>query len=37
MAGALLTAIGLAELITTSLDEYEALALRIARDADLLR
>jgi protein O-GlcNAc transferase len=32
MAGALLTAIGLPELITTSLAEYEALALRLATE-----
>jgi protein O-GlcNAc transferase len=32
MAGALLTAIGLPELITTSLNDYEALALRLATE-----
>jgi predicted O-linked N-acetylglucosamine transferase (SPINDLY family) len=32
VAGSLLTAVGLPELITTSLAEYEALALRLARD-----
>jgi protein O-GlcNAc transferase len=32
MAGSLLTAIGLPELITTSLEEYEALALRLATE-----
>jgi predicted O-linked N-acetylglucosamine transferase (SPINDLY family) len=37
VAGSLLHAIGLEELVTTSLDDYEALALRLARDADLLR
>jgi protein O-GlcNAc transferase len=36
VAGSLLRAIGLGELITTSLDEYEALALRLAHDAELL-
>ena len=36
VAGSLLRTIGLRELITTSLDEYEALALRLARDAPLL-
>jgi protein O-GlcNAc transferase len=36
MAGSLLRAIGLDELITTSLGEYEALALRLARDTQLL-
>ena len=36
MAGSLLRAIGLDELITTSLDEYEALALRLAREPHLL-
>jgi protein O-GlcNAc transferase len=37
VAGSLLRAIGLDELVTTSLDEYEALALRLARDPGLLR
>ena len=37
VAGSLLRAIGLEELVTTSLDEYEALALRLAGDPDLLR
>jgi predicted O-linked N-acetylglucosamine transferase (SPINDLY family) len=36
MAGALLTAIGLPELITTSLGEYERLALRLATESGLL-
>jgi protein O-GlcNAc transferase len=36
MAGSALQAIGLEELITTSLDEYEALALRLAREPHLL-
>jgi protein O-GlcNAc transferase len=36
VAGSLLHAIGLPELVTGSLDEYEALALRLARDGDLL-
>ena len=36
VAGSLLRAIGLDELITESLQDYEALALRLARDADLL-
>jgi protein O-GlcNAc transferase len=36
VAGSLLRAIGLGELVTTSLEEYEALALRLARDAELL-
>jgi protein O-GlcNAc transferase len=36
VAGSLLRAIGLPELITTSLPEYEELALRLARDPDLL-
>ncbi|MGC2201804.1 MAG: glycosyltransferase, partial [Stellaceae bacterium] len=36
VAGSLLRTVGLRELITTSLDEYEALALRLARDAPLL-
>jgi len=37
VAGSLLRTIGLSELVTTSLEEYEALALRLAHDADLLR
>lgn len=37
VAGSLLQAIGLRELVTTSLEEYEALALRLAQDIDLLR
>jgi predicted O-linked N-acetylglucosamine transferase (SPINDLY family) len=36
VAASLLTAVGLLELITTSLDEYEALALRLAREHELL-
>jgi predicted O-linked N-acetylglucosamine transferase (SPINDLY family) len=36
MAGALLTAVGLPELITASLDEYAALALRLATERNLL-
>jgi protein O-GlcNAc transferase len=36
VAGSLLRAVGLPELITTSLPEYEELALRLARDPDLL-
>jgi predicted O-linked N-acetylglucosamine transferase (SPINDLY family) len=36
VAGSLLRAIGLPELVTDSLDEYEALAPRLARDGDLL-
>jgi len=36
VAASLLTAVGLPELITTSLDEYEALALRLAREPELL-
>ena len=36
VAGSLLHAIGLDELVTTSLDEYEALALRLAREPHLL-
>jgi protein O-GlcNAc transferase len=36
VAGSLLRALGLPELITTSLREYEAMALRLARDAELL-
>jgi predicted O-linked N-acetylglucosamine transferase (SPINDLY family) len=37
VAGSLLQAIGLRELVTTSPEEYEALALRLAQDIDLLR
>jgi predicted O-linked N-acetylglucosamine transferase (SPINDLY family) len=37
VAASLLNAIGLPELVTTSLDEYEALALRLARDGSLLQ
>jgi protein O-GlcNAc transferase len=37
VAASLLNAIGLPELVTDSLDEYEALALRIATDPNLLR
>jgi predicted O-linked N-acetylglucosamine transferase (SPINDLY family) len=36
VAGSLLRALGLGELITTSLEEYEALALRLVRDTELL-
>jgi predicted O-linked N-acetylglucosamine transferase (SPINDLY family) len=36
VAGSLLTAIGMPELITNSLEEYEALALKLARDPALL-
>jgi predicted O-linked N-acetylglucosamine transferase (SPINDLY family) len=36
VAGSLLRAIGLPELITTTLEDYQAMALRLARDADLL-
>ena len=36
VAGSLLRAIGLPELVTCSLEEYEALALRLSRDGDLL-
>jgi predicted O-linked N-acetylglucosamine transferase (SPINDLY family) len=36
VAGSLLDSVGLPELVTTSLAEYEALALRLARDAELL-
>jgi protein O-GlcNAc transferase len=36
VAGSLLQAIGLAELVTTSLEEYEALALRLVRGPELL-
>ncbi|HKX06978.1 MAG TPA: tetratricopeptide repeat protein [Stellaceae bacterium] len=35
-AASLLTAIGLPELVTSSLDEYEALALKLARDPGVL-
>jgi protein O-GlcNAc transferase len=36
VAGSLLRAIGLPDLVTNSLTEYEALALRLARDGDQL-
>jgi protein O-GlcNAc transferase len=36
VAGSLLTAVGLPELITRSLDGYESLALKLARDPALL-
>jgi predicted O-linked N-acetylglucosamine transferase (SPINDLY family) len=36
VAGSLLRTIGLTELVTTSLDEYRVMALRLARDAELL-
>jgi len=36
VAGSLLRTLGLSELVTRSLDEYRALALRLARDVDLL-
>ncbi len=36
VAGSLLRAVGLDELITTSLEEYEALALRLVRDTELM-
>jgi predicted O-linked N-acetylglucosamine transferase (SPINDLY family) len=36
VAGSLLTAVGLPELITHSLEDYEALALKLARDPALL-
>jgi predicted O-linked N-acetylglucosamine transferase (SPINDLY family) len=36
VAGGLLRAIGLNELVTTSLDEYEALALQLARNSETL-
>jgi len=36
VAGSLLRAVGLPELVTRSLDEYEALALRLAREPELL-
>jgi protein O-GlcNAc transferase len=37
VAASLLTAVGLSELVTQNLDEYESLALRLATDAPLLR
>jgi protein O-GlcNAc transferase len=37
VAGSLLRAVGLGELVTTSFEEYEALALRLAREAELLK
>ena len=37
VAASLVSAVGLSELATESLDEYEALALRLATDASLLR
>jgi predicted O-linked N-acetylglucosamine transferase (SPINDLY family) len=36
VAGSLLRTVGLPELVTHSLDEYHAMALRLARDAELL-
>jgi protein O-GlcNAc transferase len=36
VAGSLLRAVGLPELVTTSLEEYEAVASRLAQDAELL-
>jgi predicted O-linked N-acetylglucosamine transferase (SPINDLY family) len=36
VAGSLLRTIGLSELVTSSLGEYQAMALRLARDANLL-
>ena len=36
VAGSLLRTIGLPELVTTSLEDYRAMALRLARNADLL-
>jgi predicted O-linked N-acetylglucosamine transferase (SPINDLY family) len=36
VAASLLNAIGLPELVTSSLNEYEALALKLARDPNLL-
>jgi predicted O-linked N-acetylglucosamine transferase (SPINDLY family) len=36
VAASLLKAVGLSELITTSLEQYEALALKLAHDATLL-
>jgi protein O-GlcNAc transferase len=37
VAASLLLAVGMSELITDTLEDYEALALRIARDPELLR
>jgi predicted O-linked N-acetylglucosamine transferase (SPINDLY family) len=37
VCGSLLTAAGIPELVTTSLDDYRALALRLAKDGDLLK
>jgi len=37
VAASLLTAVGLSELVTQNLDEYESLALRLATDVPLLR
>jgi predicted O-linked N-acetylglucosamine transferase (SPINDLY family) len=37
VAGSLLNAVGLPELITDSLEDYEALALKLARDEDMLK
>jgi predicted O-linked N-acetylglucosamine transferase (SPINDLY family) len=37
VAGSLLRAVGLPELVTDSLEDYEVLALRLARDSDRLR
>jgi predicted O-linked N-acetylglucosamine transferase (SPINDLY family) len=37
MAGSLLRAIGMPELITESTTDYEALALKLARNPDLMR
>jgi len=37
VAASLLTAVGLPELVTHSLDDYEALALKLATDAPLLK
>ena len=36
VAGSLLRAVGLGELVTTTLEDYEAMALRLARDVELL-
>jgi predicted O-linked N-acetylglucosamine transferase (SPINDLY family) len=36
VAGSLLRTLGLPELVAGSLDEYQAMALRLARDANLL-
>lgn len=36
VAGSMLHAVGLGELVTTSLEEYEAMALRLTRDVELL-